>query len=159
MKIFIILICVFALNVSSGFSNVNTILNNDPTEELFKPDRFKIVITIEGEIGIKRRDCAGIGLSCLEFDIDVTLRNGAPQNKPGSTDLDLEVKNSGTLSMWIYTTKIRSEKTIEVSDITKLHSSICKALGYREISIMPGNYPISKDANGAFYTEVKIASK
>ena len=123
------------------------------------PDKKDIEVTVTinigGEIGNKKRGCKGLGISCLDieldFDIDIVRFGKAPA---GSTIMQFDVLKSGELRMTFFS---NNTGDFELDANTSLGPKISKLLGYKDIILTKGVYSSSKRADGAYVVTTKAS--
>ncbi len=119
------------------------------------PSDVVISLTIGGEIGIKEKKCKGIGLSCLEWDFDVDITKFGP-SKPGTAIIQFEVLSNKQLRLTFFSSNTGD---LEVLVNTSLKSKVSKALGYSDITVLPGVYKTQKRADGAYVVTVNMQTR
>lgn len=119
----------------------------------YKPSFFYIPTIYE--IGIRRRDCEGWGLSCL-FEIvtyDVLKKNDPQQ-------LEITLLDSKNLSFTFYAAANELEKDFLVEDISKyLFQKHAQRFGCSFLELIPGTYPTTKQPDGRINVVLKINSR
>ena len=123
------------------------------------PDKKDIEVTVTinigGEIGNIKRGCKGLGISCLDieldFDIDIVRFGKAPA---GSTIMQFDVLKSGELRMTFFS---NNTGDFELDANTSLGPKISKLLGYKDIILTKGVYSSSKRADGAYVVTTKAS--
>lgn len=139
---------LITLLFTSGFS----IAGNDDKP---KAVDLNICVEIGGEIGIKKKGCKGIGLSCLEWDITVDFVRFGP-SKPGSQIIQFDAATKSQVTLTFFTSKAGD---LELTENLILPEKISKGLGYNSVTLLSGTYRCSKRSDGATVVTVSTATK
>jgi len=141
------------ISLTTFANNSNNIGLKHKTSLNYKPSFFYIPTFYE--IGIKRRDCAGWGLSCL-FEIvtyDILKKND-PQH------LEITLLDSKNLSFTFYAAANELEKDFLVEDISKnLFQKHAQRFGCSFLELLPGTYRTTKLSDGRINVVLKINSR
>ncbi len=120
------------------------------------PCTITVTVTISGKIG--KKDCTGLGLGCLEIDIDIdkTRTVSGLFNQPkGQCGLILEYSNPTSLTISYLADKVTTSD-FEVEADKALPAYICKKLGVQTMTILKGVYKSSVDSKGVWKTTFKV---
>ena len=143
---------IFTTLITFLFTTSFSIAANDDKPKVVD---INVCVDIGGEIGIKKKGCKGIGLSCLEWDVTVEITRFGP-SKPGRQIIQFDAATRNQVTLTFFTSK---SGDLELTDNLTLPDKISKGLGYNSITLLPGNYRCSKRSDGATVVTVSTTTK
>lgn len=120
------------------------------------PCTITVTVTVSGKIG--KKDCTGLGIGCLEIDIDIDRSrtvSGLFNQPKGQCGLILEYSAPTSLTISYLADKVTTSD-FEVEADKVLPAYICKKLGVQSMTILKGIYKSSVDSKGVWKTTFKV---
>jgi len=149
MKTLLLLLILFTAFANSPNAKA---FNN---EALLSPKPWFFIFAPSSELGIKKRDCNGWGLSCL---LDIFYSETFKQNNPQYGEIML--LDSQNLSFTFYAAANELEKDFLVEDISKnLFQKHAQRFGCSFLELLPGTYRTTKLSDGRINVVLKINSR
>jgi len=119
---------------------------------------ISLCFSLEGEIGVKDRNCKGFGLSCLKIVTDIDVKTTPA---PGHIYADVKMLR-GSILNFVFTPEkdetINQEFIVE-SGTRQFFQNAAKKLGYSSILLIEGRYRVSRLSDSRLSVDLKVITK